>query len=288
MHQAPCANHPEERAAHICGRCGDFICARCALQVEGQLRCPRCATLGAEVPSAPIPWEQREELGWARAWLETARASVVSPAALWGDPGFYGRLRARGRYGPAVGYGALNLSLWFGLAVLRNLLLVVVDLLGAEGVGLDSGPGAVLAGGAAAVVGWVVLVAPGVFVAAALLHVGAMAISADAGGFRGTLRALCYSSGVLALGSMLGFIVGLVGLVGRWAPEVIPVVEGIALLLDLGTMLAHTLFLTVALRGAHGTSWWRAALVSGGAWAAAALSGCFLGALLGYVAARAA
>lgn len=288
MHQAACANHPEQLAAGICGRCGDFVCARCALPVEAEVRCPRCATLGAEVPHAAIPWEQREELGWARAWLETARASIVPPAALWGDPGFYGRLRARGRYGPAVGYGALNLSLWFSLAVLRSLLLSVVDLLGAEGVGLDSGPGAVLVGGAAAVGVWVALVAPGVFVAAALLHVGAMAISADAGGFRGTLRALCYSSGVLALGSMLGLIVGLVGLVGIWAPEVTAVVEGITILVDLGAMLAHTLFLTVALRSAHGTSWWRAALVGGGAWGALALSGCCAGALLGYLVARAA
>lgn len=31
----------------------------------------------------PTPWERRRELGWARAWWETWRESVLRPGAFW-------------------------------------------------------------------------------------------------------------------------------------------------------------------------------------------------------------
>jgi hypothetical protein len=43
--QAPCANHAENRAEHLCERCGDFLCRLCATPVEGRLYCPRCFDL---------------------------------------------------------------------------------------------------------------------------------------------------------------------------------------------------------------------------------------------------
>ncbi len=43
--QAPCPMHPQNAAANLCERCGDFMCTLCATRVEGRTYCPRCFDL---------------------------------------------------------------------------------------------------------------------------------------------------------------------------------------------------------------------------------------------------
>lgn len=42
---APCVAHPENPAAGVCERCGDFMCRLCATMVEGRVYCPKCFDL---------------------------------------------------------------------------------------------------------------------------------------------------------------------------------------------------------------------------------------------------
>jgi hypothetical protein len=43
--QAPCPLHPQNAAAGVCERCGDFMCSLCTTRVEGRSYCPRCFDL---------------------------------------------------------------------------------------------------------------------------------------------------------------------------------------------------------------------------------------------------
>jgi len=43
--QAPCAGHPDNPAAQVCERCGDFMCRLCTTVVEGRAYCPKCFDL---------------------------------------------------------------------------------------------------------------------------------------------------------------------------------------------------------------------------------------------------
>jgi hypothetical protein len=40
--QAPCATHPNNPAARVCERCGDFMCGLCTTFIEGRAYCPKC------------------------------------------------------------------------------------------------------------------------------------------------------------------------------------------------------------------------------------------------------
>ena len=42
---AVCATHPENGAAALCERCGDFMCSLCATWADGRQYCPRCFDL---------------------------------------------------------------------------------------------------------------------------------------------------------------------------------------------------------------------------------------------------
>jgi hypothetical protein len=42
---ATCAGHPENPAATVCERCGDFMCRLCTTHVEGRAYCPKCFDL---------------------------------------------------------------------------------------------------------------------------------------------------------------------------------------------------------------------------------------------------
>jgi hypothetical protein len=42
---APCAGHPDNPAAQVCERCGDFMCRLCTTSVEGRAYCPKCFDL---------------------------------------------------------------------------------------------------------------------------------------------------------------------------------------------------------------------------------------------------
>lgn len=77
-----CARH-EDRPAHSrCARCGRGACVECTtVLASGESRCPACE------PSegGAIPWEQRRELGLARAALQTITGVLARPRWLFGQ-----------------------------------------------------------------------------------------------------------------------------------------------------------------------------------------------------------
>ncbi|HEX8538277.1 MAG TPA: YIP1 family protein [Cystobacter sp.] len=83
-----CAVHPTLRGLGTCTRCGTFACARCLRAgPRGETLCVRCHQLE---PDAPIPWDQREELGTLRAFWKTLVQVLIHPS-------FFSQARAEGR-----------------------------------------------------------------------------------------------------------------------------------------------------------------------------------------------
>jgi hypothetical protein len=72
-----CAFHPNRVSLAICDRCGTFACAQCLRQnSRGEVVCLRCHALE---PDAPLPWDQREELGTFTAWWKTVHSVMLRP-----------------------------------------------------------------------------------------------------------------------------------------------------------------------------------------------------------------
>ncbi len=108
---ARCGRHPDAPAVALCGRCGDFLCARCAIALEGASYCAACEPLAGEA----FPWERRAELGVARALLRTTVGTLSRTRAPFA-PGF----RDRSPW-PALAY-ALAVATpvaWIGAGVER-------------------------------------------------------------------------------------------------------------------------------------------------------------------------
>ncbi|OJH42577.1 YIP1 family protein [Cystobacter ferrugineus] len=86
--QPVCAVHPTLRGLGTCSRCGTFACARCLRAgPQGEALCVRCHQLE---PDAPMPWDQREELGTMRAFWRTLVQVLLRP-------GSFSQARAEGR-----------------------------------------------------------------------------------------------------------------------------------------------------------------------------------------------
>jgi hypothetical protein len=75
-----CAVHPERESVDVCSRCGNFFCADCRrVSFENKPVCVSCIE-NAHVDVWQIPWEQqRSELGWYRAYWQTASKSMFNP-----------------------------------------------------------------------------------------------------------------------------------------------------------------------------------------------------------------
>jgi hypothetical protein len=94
---AHCAFHAERLARSTCGRCGNFLCAACAIPSpwDDTTYCKDClARLEAEGGGGLVPWEDRREFVLARFW-KTVGQVLFSPSQ------FFQQLPARG-YLPAV------------------------------------------------------------------------------------------------------------------------------------------------------------------------------------------
>lgn len=75
-----CAFHPGRVSLAICDRCGTFACAECLRQnSRGEVVCQRCHALEQD---APLPWDQREELGTFTALWKTVHAVMLRPESL--------------------------------------------------------------------------------------------------------------------------------------------------------------------------------------------------------------
>lgn len=72
-----CAFHPHRVSLAICDRCGSFACAECLrLNSRQEVVCQRCHALDQD---APLPWDQREELGTFTAWWKTVVHVMLHP-----------------------------------------------------------------------------------------------------------------------------------------------------------------------------------------------------------------
>lgn len=79
-----CAVHPEIDATFVCSRCGSFGCEGCAFsRIEKREVCNACAAKGL---GKPVPWEQRKELGFFRAFWQTVKLASRSPTAFFRTP----------------------------------------------------------------------------------------------------------------------------------------------------------------------------------------------------------
>jgi hypothetical protein len=77
--QAACAIHADRQAVTTCARCGTFSCQECLSESPpGELFCAACV---ARATTSQLPWDHREELGWARAWFKSVSAILFRPTA---------------------------------------------------------------------------------------------------------------------------------------------------------------------------------------------------------------
>jgi hypothetical protein len=93
---ARCARHPEDDAIDLCARCGDFVCKRCGVEIDGRRWCATCEPHAGD----PFPWERRAEIGYPRAFVLTMRAAIAGDAVL--ARGFRDRSIV-----PAIAFGLL-------------------------------------------------------------------------------------------------------------------------------------------------------------------------------------
>lgn len=115
MEGAVCQQHPAVSAAHTCQRCGAFACSACLKQTPDASRqwvCPPCME---RLPLGEVPWEQRAELGFWRAWWRTTFGAMISPHQT-----FHGRPRD-----PQLAQAASFVALQSFIAALPTCLLYV-------------------------------------------------------------------------------------------------------------------------------------------------------------------
>lgn len=150
----------------------------------------------AETEHLP-PWERRKELGFFPALVQTWVEATLRPTE------FFSKLAPGGGIGPAFGYavivgsiGSIFSSLWMRLY---------------EGA-LGFPQGGVHAPLGLQLIGVPFAIAVGLFIGAAILHVGCMVFGCASRGFDTTFRVLSYSVGPLILGvlpfcgSFAGFV----------------------------------------------------------------------------------
>lgn len=96
---ALCAFHPDRSAASTCGRCGNFLCAACAIPSPwgDNTYCKDClARIESEGGGGRIPWEDPRQFFLVRFW-KTVGQVLFSPSQ------FFHQMPSRG-YLPAITY----------------------------------------------------------------------------------------------------------------------------------------------------------------------------------------
>ncbi len=191
--EAACQQHPDAPAAYTCQRCGAFACKDCLKQTpdaQQQWVCPPCME---RLPLGEVPWEQRTELGFWRAWWRTTFGAMIAPHRT-----FHARPRD-----PQLAQSAYFVALQSFLAALPTCLLYVGIFLvvaltesGDKDFGERFAPAIVFAV-------WAVL-APlftlaAVFVGGSLDHL-ILRMLGGTGSWAMTIRAASYAQAPMALG----------------------------------------------------------------------------------------
>lgn len=184
-------------ATFLCARCGDFGCAQCLFaSVKDQPVCARCAAKGL---GEPVPWERRKELGNVRAYWQTAKLAMTSPARFFRTPTTHEHV------GAALMHGVLSVTvgLFFSYVIAGLVLGASGGAFAAIGDQATQPIAAILAGYGCAMIGLSPMLALmagpanalfGQVLAAACAH-GVLALAKKArGSFEDTLRVCSYSN----------------------------------------------------------------------------------------------
>ncbi len=108
MSLTTCSRHPGEPAKALCGRCGDFLCARCKAESPAPGLCPECA---ARAAAAPPPAASAPTFALIAAVL----CALLSGGFLLATSGLYVFLA---KTGPnlIVGWNSIMGVIYFGIA----------------------------------------------------------------------------------------------------------------------------------------------------------------------------
>ncbi|HEY3449669.1 MAG TPA: YIP1 family protein [Myxococcales bacterium] len=191
---AHCALHSDRAAVDICSRCGAFACREClVIGADGQGVCSAClARQGGE--TGPLPWERRAELGFFKAYWETAKSVMFNPntafdrvqpeTGKWWDPLSFSIL--------STFLGASGFMVFYGLF---GAFGAFTALMGGSGKDLS---GALVAGIVLAVILAVLVLIPlsavmTVFVGAGIEHLTLRLVGVQVRPFEATVRAYCYA-----------------------------------------------------------------------------------------------
>ncbi|WP_224362123.1 YIP1 family protein [Hyalangium versicolor] len=117
--QAACAIHPEHQALQICSRCGTFACEQCLRDSPpGESLCSACV---AREERIQLPWENRRELGFVRAWFKSVGPIMLSPRKTFAS------MKPSGDVGGALLFAAIaNLFGYFTTMVLFTISSALV------------------------------------------------------------------------------------------------------------------------------------------------------------------
>jgi hypothetical protein len=160
-------------------------------------------------PTAPLPWENRRQIGLADAILETVKLFFLSPREAWN------RTSERGEIGEALLFGVLVSWIGSAASTIYHAMLprpwvqfIPADVLrrfpGLAGAGAGRAACSILFAPVGAVIG--------LFLAALVVHVCLLivgGVASSASGFEGTFRVLAYSS-VASLANVVPFVGGLI------------------------------------------------------------------------------
>ncbi|NTX37248.1 MULTISPECIES: YIP1 family protein [unclassified Myxococcus] len=194
---AVCAIHPEWMSFHACTRCGAFACSQCLREgPRGELVCARCHERS---PHEPLPWDQREELGWAKAFWKTCVEVMLRPGVT------FGRMSPEGSVGSSLLFALLTAFVGYfvtSLFYFAVLLVVPYENLASRAMG-EPGPSFFRGLVVFFFFGWVVVM-PVLsmvitVVASALDHV-VLRLAGAPSTFAATLRGHALSQGVYLLG----------------------------------------------------------------------------------------
>lgn len=210
-----CNDHPDQPLSGVCARCGAYTCVSCEVSIRGIRYCDECQETLADQITAPIPWEDRAQIGRLKAWWRTTVAITTRPAR------FFDRMEPTSNLGGAALYGlvgtALTLSAQTVIMVVMmggmGVLFVVIGL--ASSSANQSGPPPALMGlgmfgyTLVLVLGSYVTVALGYLTITCLQHLTLRIFGAGREhGLAATLKVACYALGT-------GWC-GLVPYMGQW------------------------------------------------------------------------
>ena len=189
--EARCAEHPEQVAVGTCGRCGNYFCEACqGRREEGRDHCNAC-----RAARAYVAWEDASLGVWDR-YYRTVRGSLVQL------PRFAAELPAQGSAVQAMWFGLLPTSVaaLIGSALMATMLGWIATNM--PDPAANGTPGMLFTAGLTFVV--YLLMSLGVYLAYVLfwpvLLVGvARLLGRRELSYRGTLRCLCYASGLNCL-----------------------------------------------------------------------------------------